>query len=629
MKKLLALLLTCLSLAACGQAVPSAQVQNSLPPESPTSIISPSVQTSPLTSSESHSAWLSGKVKDLADLHLTPLARDPSSSTGTYEQILPDGQKQIIDPSRPEKVYYKEAGMFTHGTYAGYKRIIAIAIYDCPCEPTFATLATKDDLHYVLDTTDADVYENKLDQLDAKTVDQRDVLPSDHPKTIEVGGNFILNRGAPYYSWDSQNDNTILTNDLQDYQSLMLPNLSLRFYTPLPPRPSAPINYKEIAFAGNTELIALDSTGLAYRYYLTTPQAVNSYNESKNSANPEYAPPHLSFPKSRITTSSPVYETYDASFTVGCSLGPDTKVAKGITDQDLSKIGTVDTIDLYTLKNKNHPILKAAYDFKIVDEDGSDLKKQYRESKNQKKPTFAQYVASNPLLFIKDPWQRIVVIQENHYLVPRECGKPVVYLYPSVPTKVNLSFEAPISFSTTIPTYHQGWQVLAYPNGKLTDLQPQFTDCATIDSSKIGSEYAKQACVTNQYPYLYWAGQVQGKTYPQPQKGWVVAKADVEQFMNNTLDSIGFTAQEKNDMLAYWVPEMLSKDSPYYRISFLQTEEMNKFAPMKISPAPESIYRLFLDYAPLAKNDISLQPQSLTKVKRQGFTMVEWGGLKQ
>ena len=47
--------------------------------------------------------------------------------------------------------------------------------------------------------------------------------------------------------------------------------------------------------------------------------------------------------------------------------------------------------------------------------------------------------------------------------------------------------------------------------------------------------------------------------------------------------------------------------------------------PLEISPQPDSIIRVFMDYKPLNKK-IKVKEQSLTTQDRNGFTVVEWGG---
>ncbi len=92
---------------------------------------------------------------------------------------------------------------------------------------------------------------------------------------------------------------------------------------------------------------------------------------------------------------------------------------------------------------------------------------------------------------------------------------------------------------------------------------------------------------------------------------------------------IGLNAKEKSDMLSYWVPELIAKNAPYYRLSFFQTADMNAFVPMTITPKPDTLIRVFLDWSALSDNSLKIEPQNLRHIDRTGFTAVEWGGLKQ
>jgi len=208
------------------------------------------------------------------------------------------------------------------------------------------------------------------------------------------------------------------------------------------------------------------------------------------------------------------------------------------------------------------------------------------------------------------------------------CGKPVVYLYSEKPTDIHLSFLSSVSLNTQIPFYNNGWFVKAQPDGRLTDLQPQYTDCSKIDSLKFGSEYANNSCKTNNYPYIYWSGKSMENSYPKADGGWVVERKNLKIFMDQKLKEIGLTEKESNDMTSYWIPKMNEKNSPYYRISFLTTKQMNEFVPMNVRPVPDSVLRVFLDFKPLnSKPIVDPIPQQFGKFNRHGFTLVEWGGL--
>jgi hypothetical protein len=165
----------------------------------------------------------------------------------------------------------------------------------------------------------------------------------------------------------------------------------------------------------------------------------------------------------------------------------------------------------------------------------------------------------------------------------------------------------------------------------LTDLQPKLTDCSIL-ANLLGTEYAINDCYKNSYPYLYWAGQVVGQPYPAVTSGgWIIRRDEVITFLDSKLTEVGLTQKEKDDMEEYWVPKMLSHPEPYFRISFLTTPQMNEIVPMMINPVPDSVYRIFLDFLPLDDpgDMATIKPQVLPRVVRNGFTLVEWGGLNR
>jgi hypothetical protein len=74
---------------------------------------------------------------------------------------------------------------------------------------------------------------------------------------------------------------------------------------------------------------------------------------------------------------------------------------------------------------------------------------------------------------------------------------------------------------------------------------------------------------------------------------------------------------------------MLTKNAPFYRVSFLTTPQVDKIFPMTVTPTPDSILRIFMDWQPMNQKPVSpLPPETLPQLIRSGFTMVEWGGLK-
>ena len=147
--------------------------------------------------------------------------------------------------------------------------------------------------------------------------------------------------------------------------------------------------------------------------------------------------------------------------------------------------------------------------------------------------------------------------------------------------------------------YNNGWQVTADPNGQLTER----------DTGKT-------------YPYLFWEGR--GGIYTSPNKGSVVAQANIHSFLVGTLAKLGLNAKETADFIEFWEPRM--QGSPYYAISFSGNRVMDELAPLVVSPKPDTVIRILMDFRPL-QSIINIEPQVYKTPIRKGFTVVEWGGV--
>lgn len=173
--------------------------------------------------------------------------------------------------------------------------------------------------------------------------------------------------------------------------------------------------------------------------------------------------------------------------------------------------------------------------------------------------------------------------------------KPVIYLYPREKTEVSveLDFER---LTVTYPEYNGGWNVTAYPDGTL------------IDES--GEEYS----------YLFW--EADSQTEFDFSEGFCVKGSETAGFLRWALSEQGLTPREYNEFIVYWLPFM--QDNEYNVISF-QGECYEESAPLKISPAPDSIKRVFMAYY-ASEKAVDIPEQSLSGFERGGFTVVEWGG---
>lgn len=274
----------------------------------------------------------------------------------------------------------------------------------------------------------------------------------------------------------------------------------------------------------------------------------------------------------------------------GCGYPNGDQVAE-LTVEQLTQVGITTSEDsLYTISDSGSEVLENAYtNYKVGrDYEGSEVELL----------SYDAFVALNPVLVWQDADGDYLLFMDADKQALAECGKPVVYLYPTAPTQVSVQVGAKVTVSE--PVYAAGWNVLAQPNGMLT----------TADGQTYGS--------------LYWEGKGYG-SYPEITHGRVVERVNIESELRADLAAQGLNAQETRDFLDFWLSRM--PNTPYVRLTWLGTGAMNHLAPLTISPTPDTTIRVFLDFTGQQTSDTTLTPQHLRSIPRTGFTVVEWGGL--
>ena len=287
---------------------------------------------------------------------------------------------------------------------------------------------------------------------------------------------------------------------------------------------------------------------------------------------------------------------YSPHVVTGCGLSTGLDTVGDISDADLIADGKTSNNDLvFKYKDKNNLDLKNTYATWYA-WNGNGNMQNYTDTG---KPSYDEFLKMRPVLIWKDPLGRYIRWLRSDFEPMGECGKPVVYLYPTQTEKVAVKLGSNITVTKSEPTYAKGWNVTAKPNGTLT----------TADGQT--------------FPYLYWDGN--GATYPGQTTGFVVARKDVEATFKSKLAQLGLNAKEISDFNDFWLP-IVSK-SPFALISFVPQAEWSKAAPLSISPAPDTVIRVFMDWKPLSV-PIDVAPETLPPTpQRTGFTAVEWGGI--
>jgi hypothetical protein len=182
-------------------------------------------------------------------------------------------------------------------------------------------------------------------------------------------------------------------------------------------------------------------------------------------------------------------------------------------------------------------------------------------------------------------------------------GKPVIYLYPEEPTNLVIKLDPLGQISKSDPPYNPitGWQVTAFPNGAI---------CSNSTT----------------YPYLYYEANLYD--YQAPEVGFVVEPKKIESFFDEVLSRLGLIDHEIKDFKDYWLAKLEEKGSPYFFITFLPQEEIERIDQITLSQEPDTEIRITAFFRGLEK-PIEVEPLQFPKEppQRKGFVMVEWGGI--
>ncbi|MGB4759103.1 MAG: hypothetical protein WBP26_03515 [Candidatus Saccharimonadales bacterium] len=278
---------------------------------------------------------------------------------------------------------------------------------------------------------------------------------------------------------------------------------------------------------------------------------------------------------------------------IGCGFSYGYVVAKNLKSSSLQQVGISPTgKPLYSIA-PSAPIFNEFYgEYK----NNADL----LNDTTPKNYTKDEYQAAHALIATKisDNGDYAVFVRSG-FLPVGGCGKPVVYLYPTRTTTVNVRVGADVKISNPYYNPRTGWQrVTAQPSGALT--------------------YQGK-----HYDSLYWEGYGHGE-YPIITSGIVVKQGDAVATIKRQLQEQGFNQKETSDFLDFWQSRL--PNTPYIRLTWFTTGQMNQLAPLAISPRPQTMIRTFLDFEGLEKPAV-LSPQQFKAPVRNGFTVVEWGGL--
>jgi len=232
----------------------------------------------------------------------------------------------------------------------------------------------------------------------------------------------------------------------------------------------------------------------------------------------------------------------------------------------------------------------------------ADCKKQEKIIKDDcidcKCQDFANWSLLNPP--ISDDGQRCCEWTYYYHYISPDVDKPIIYLYPTVETEINVKLWTPENLSHTYPKYNseKWWNVIAQPNWDLKDMET----------------WRKLYALYREWKILD----------PQDFDEWfVVAWKDIIPFLEEKLAILWLNEREAEEFIVYWLPQM--EGNEWNLIRFETKAEQDENMPLNITPKPDTVIRVMMDWKAIDE-PIDIPEQQLFTPERTWFTVVEWWG---
>lgn len=185
---------------------------------------------------------------------------------------------------------------------------------------------------------------------------------------------------------------------------------------------------------------------------------------------------------------------------------------------------------------------------------------------------------------------------------PRPVKKPVIYLYPESAMEISVDLKVHGKLTFTYPDYTKGWKGIAHSDGSIS----------------IGSK---------NYPYLFWESEQHFNTFDHELGGFLLTKETIVPSLEKHLSDFGFNDKEKADFITFWAPQLQKHERVY--IQFILNETCDQFAQLDITPKPDHLNRVCMIWTPADNHrKVLMKPQKIEKLNRDGFDVLEWGGIE-
>ncbi|MBU1074074.1 hypothetical protein KKG45_12580, partial [bacterium] len=200
--------------------------------------------------------------------------------------------------------------------------------------------------------------------------------------------------------------------------------------------------------------------------------------------------------------------------------------------------------------------------------------------------------AESPTVFCRP---RGVTVLDTLWLTDVNVDKPAIYIYPEEPGRfeVKLDLGRGVRLTASDPAYDKGWDVFVDADGRIDDTRD----------------------------YLFYE---LGLPVPAPGgEGWCLDSADLAAELAHLVARYGLNAAETAAFVAYWTERL--PDSPYWLARPVVGADLDRWAALDVTPAPDSVLRLWIFFRP-SDAARTLPAPAVAPFVRAGTTVVEWGG---
>lgn len=182
------------------------------------------------------------------------------------------------------------------------------------------------------------------------------------------------------------------------------------------------------------------------------------------------------------------------------------------------------------------------------------------------------------------------------------AAKPVIYLYPKVPTYVDVEIITPGKFVESIPQIEVNrWTgVLAFPSGVLM----------------YKNSYYRELFYDTSLDFV-----------KAPNHGVFIESSKLKNELEFYIKKLGLIGDESDEFLTYWVPKLQALNKKYILFSVVDLDEKKRVDNVLFEPKPDTFIE-FMAYFNGVDEKYPVKPLLLPlPPERLGFTAVEWGGV--